>query len=85
VVTKPAHQEVPAGADFSIQIDAFDPEGLPLSYSATNLPPGLGIDSATGLISGFIPGEESGIDYHVSVHVSDGERTRTVKFWIDIL
>lgn len=43
------------GESVSLQVDATDPDaGDVLSYSAASLPPGLSIDSGTGLISGTI-------------------------------
>jgi hypothetical protein len=46
-------QCVSAGAAFSLQLSAGDPDsGDNLTYSATGLPAGLSLDSATGLISG---------------------------------
>ncbi len=40
------------GAAFSHQISATEPDGDTITYSATGLPNGLSINSATGLISG---------------------------------
>src|SRR5207249_145713 len=47
--------------------------GLTLTYSATGLPPGLGIDTNSGLISGTIaPGAGNGAPYNVVVTISAG-------------
>jgi hypothetical protein len=52
---------------------ASDPHHLPLTYSATGLPAGLGIDSA-GLITGTInTGDYGGSPYTVVVSVSNGK------------
>lgn len=83
-VVKPRNQVVTAGTNWSFQIDASDPENQQLTYSATSLPPGLSIDPASGLISGFIPGSQANVDYHAQVFVSDGDLTSFVKFWIDL-
>jgi len=40
------------GQAVSLQLDANDPEGRPLTYTATGLPPGLTLQSSTGFISG---------------------------------
>ena len=40
------------GQAVSLQLDADDPEGRPLTYTATGLPPGLTLQSSTGFISG---------------------------------
>ncbi len=60
--------------EVSENIIASDPDGDILIYSASNLPPGLSIDSVTGLISGTIdPYITNENPYSVSVSVSDGQ------------
>jgi serine protease len=52
-VTNPGSQTGTAGTATSLQIQASDSaSGTPLTYSATGLPAGLGINSSSGLISG---------------------------------
>lgn len=51
-VTTPADQTTPWGTQASLQIHASDSAGLPLTYSATGIPPGLSINSSTGRITG---------------------------------
>ena len=51
-VTTPRDQTSTVGTPVSLQINASDTDGGALSYSATDLPPGLAIDPSTGLISG---------------------------------
>ena len=41
-----------AGNAAALQLVASDPNGDTLTYAAAGLPPGLGIDAGTGLISG---------------------------------
>ena len=53
VVTYPGNQEMCLGTGVSLQIAAEDPEGDPLTYTALDLPPGLSVDAATGVISGM--------------------------------
>src|SRR5262249_39376438 len=56
-------------------VGAFDPDGDVLTYSAANLPEGVSINPATGLILGTISYEAAQISagsYLVSVTVADG-------------
>jgi CshA-type fibril repeat protein len=60
---------------FSVSGAFSDADGDALTYSATGLPPGLGIDAATGVISGSIDNSASqagGGVYNVVVTASDG-------------
>jgi hypothetical protein len=70
VVTNPGEQKGVRGQSASLQIQATDVDGDPLSYSATALPSGLAIDSATGLISGVY---SSNGNTTTTVTVSDGK------------
>jgi hypothetical protein len=51
-VTDPGAQTTPVGQSTQLPITANDTAGGTLTYSATNLPAGLTIDAATGIISG---------------------------------
>ncbi|MEU6478432.1 M4 family metallopeptidase [Streptomyces sp. NPDC047017] len=51
-VTSPGNQNSTVGTPVSLQIQASDPAGKTLTYSATGLPAGLAIDSATGRVTG---------------------------------
>lgn len=53
-VTNPGTQNSQEGAAVSLQIHAQDPDGSSLTYAASNLPPGLSINPASGLISGVV-------------------------------
>jgi large repetitive protein len=60
-----------------------DPDGPPLTYSATGLPAGLTINAATGVISGTInrsASQPSGGIYNVVVTASDGSLSTTQAF-----
>ena len=60
------------GAVVSFQIEANDPDGDPLTYTATGLPPDLSINESTGLITGTIsPEAAAGTPYSVEVIVQD--------------
>jgi Zn-dependent metalloprotease len=51
-VTNPGNQTSTVGTAASLQIQASDPNGQALTYSATGLPAGLSINASSGLISG---------------------------------
>jgi hypothetical protein len=75
-VTNPGTQNNAEGANVSLQISASDPSGNGLTYSATGLPAGLQIDSASGLISGTIDGSAAEVNngvYQVAVLADDGQ------------
>ena len=59
------------GAVVSLAATATDPDNDPLTYEATNLPPGLSINATTGLISGTIALGAEG-SYNVAVSVREG-------------
>jgi hypothetical protein len=62
------------GDDVSYQIALNKPCGEPLTFNATNLPPGLSIDSASGIIHGTIASQAAaGSPYSVTVTVPDAK------------
>ncbi len=66
-----------------LDIDATG-DGDALTFGATGLPPGLSIDSTTGLITGTVPFTAAGV-YLVSITVSDPQLTATQTFTWTIL
>ncbi len=81
LVTQPDDQISAPGATASFQIQASDPDGDTLTYSATGLPSGLTIHASTGLISGTIADDAgSATPFNVTVSVSDGSETATTSF-----
>jgi hypothetical protein len=68
-LTNPGTQTSTVAQSVSLQLSASDPEGQPISYTATGLPPGVFIGSATGFISGTVT---TAGNYTVTARVYDG-------------
>ena len=71
VLVNPGPQSGAEGATVNLAISASDPDGPALIFSASNLPPGLAINSATGVISGVLSFVSAGT-HNVTVTASDG-------------
>ncbi|MBI2805846.1 MAG: tandem-95 repeat protein [Planctomycetes bacterium] len=68
-----SNQENLRGDVVSLQVNVSDADGDTLSYSAMALPPGLSINSSTGLISGTVSSSAvTNQAYLASVSVNDG-------------
>jgi hypothetical protein len=72
-----ANQSSVTGLATTLQLVGSDPNGDPLTYSATSLPSGLSVGSSSGLISGTptVVGT-----YNVTVSVSDGAQSASRTF-----
>ena len=68
-LTRPGTQSSTDGQAASLQLVGNDPDGLPITYTATGLPPGLLVGSATGFISGT---PTTAGNYAVTARVFDG-------------
>jgi hypothetical protein len=68
-LTNPGSQTATVGTPLTVQIHAVDAAGVPLVYSATGLPAGLSISTASGLISGTPT--TSGLSPAVTVTATD--------------
>jgi hypothetical protein len=85
VVTAPATQQNTEGDTVgNLKVTASSPLGKTLTYSATNLPAGLTINSSTGVISGKLStGDSADSPYNVTVKASDGTNSGTASFaWV---
>ena len=79
-IALPENQKSPVNYPVAYALSGFDPEGQPLTFSATGLPPGLSIDRPSGVISGSATTLGS---YDVTVTVSDGELSTAASFtWV---
>ena len=74
------NQNSAEGDAVSVQASGSDPDaGDSLTYSASGLPPGIGIHQQSGLISGTLGFDASG-NRTVTVTVSDGEASAQTQF-----
>jgi YVTN family beta-propeller protein len=79
-ITQPADQAGVVAQAASLQISASDPTGETLAYSATGLPTGMSINSATGLISGT-PTVAATFEVTVTVRDTSNETATTSFDW----
>jgi hypothetical protein len=77
ILTNPGNQTTGVGKSVALQLLGRDPEGKPLTYSATGLPAGLILTSSTGLISGVATTAATST---VTVSASDGVLKTSVTF-----
>jgi len=68
-LANPGNRTSTVGQAVTLQLVGSDPDGLPVSYSAAGLPPGVTLMSGTGFVSGA--GTTAGT-YSVTASVSDG-------------
>jgi YVTN family beta-propeller protein len=76
-LVNPGPQSGQAGTPVSLQLAATDPNGDPLSYAASGLPPGVFVNAASGLITG--PPSASGT-FNVVASATDGVNTDSENF-----
>ncbi|HEU0202797.1 MAG TPA: PA14 domain-containing protein [Burkholderiaceae bacterium] len=76
-LANPGNQSTVVDSSVVLQLNASDPNGDPLSFSSTGLPPGLALDTTTGRITG---GPTTLGNYNVVVAVSDGVNSATANF-----
>ena len=72
VLANPGAQSNTEGNNVGLQLNASDPDGNMLTFSASSLPLGLNINAATGLVSGTIAADAaSSVPINVTVTVTD--------------
>src|SRR5262245_28719422 len=69
VLVNPGSRASVVGQPTSLQLQGSDPEGQPVSYTASGMPPGLSVMVGTGFISGT---PTTAGTYTVTATVSDG-------------
>ena len=76
-ISNPGNQAGDVGVALSLALTATDPNGDPLSFSVAGLPPGLSLDTTSGVIAGAptLAG-----DYNVVVSASDGFNVASASF-----
>ena len=81
ILIAPGNQSNSVGEEVTLLISASDPDTdqALLTYSAEGLPPGLAIDSKSGLITGMVTDQAEG-KYMAQLTVSDGELSDSVQF-----
>ncbi|MCK4647767.1 putative Ig domain-containing protein [Candidatus Pacearchaeota archaeon] len=72
IITTTAVTQVDENQDYSYDVEASDPDGDALTYSLTENPTWLSINSNTGLITGTAPEVSFDTNYSITVKVSDG-------------
>ena len=81
-ITSPGDQFSAEEDTISLPIVATDSDGDPLTFSAVGLPPGLSINSVSGIIGGTLALGSSG-SYDVTVSVTDGSDVAVTVFtWV---
>jgi hypothetical protein len=80
-IESPGGQTSGEGRAVNLQIQASDPNGDQLQFSATGLPPNLSINAGSGLITGTVPnGARANSPYSVRVTVTAGDDTVSTTF-----
>jgi hypothetical protein len=70
VLADPGEPQSDEGESVNFALSATDPETDPLTYAATGLPPGLVLDTGTGVVTGILDYDSAGT-YPVQVEVAD--------------
>jgi hypothetical protein len=70
------------GSYISVSVNATDEENNTITYSSSNLPAWLSLNSSTGALTGTSPGVANNTTYSFNITASDGNNTTTRAFSI---
>ncbi len=85
VITSTPLTSVNEGQAYSYDANATDADGDVLTYSLTQAPSWLSINSATGLITGTAPSVSVNTNYNIAITVSDGQATTTQNYVLTVV
>ena len=80
VVTAVRNRTDRVGDGITLPIEASDPEGAALTYSAHGLPARIRIDPVTGVLSGTLEPGAGDLIHHPFIRVSDGQATTSISW-----
>ena len=80
IIVAVGDQESVEGIDVQLPVEASDDDNDTLTYSAEGLPPGLHVDSQTGIISGA-PSAVGEFHVTIQVHDGNGAKAETTFVW----
>ena len=83
-ITSTAVTSINEGGSYIYQVTATDADGDALTYSLTQKPTWLSMNSATGEITGTAPDVTVNTNYPVELSVSDGEGTDTQSYTLTV-
>ena len=79
-LNQPPNQSGYVSSSATLTLSGSDPEGARLTYGASGLPPGLSVNSSSGVISGTL---QTAGNYNVAATASDGSLTASRTFtWV---
>jgi thermitase len=84
VITSAPVKNAVDGQAYSYNVNATDEDGDTLTYSLTQKPTGMSIDSATGVIS-WTPGTTAVGEHTITVKVSDGQASDTQTYTLTVI
>ena len=80
-LSDPGDQTSTDGSQVDLAVQTTGALGLPLTYSASGLPPGLSVNATTGIVSGTISAQSFvNSPYHVTLTASDAAESSSVSW-----